>query len=101
LVAILICIGAKVSAAQNTKHPLSFGIQQPLNPLVCAALVLRIQAARREVREGEGMIMTEELTARMRVLRRLGYLDKEGLVTQKGHVSESESGVPCRVLQPP
>jgi hypothetical protein len=72
---------------------------------LASAFYESLQVARREVREGEGMIMKDELTARMRVLRRLRYLDDEGLVTQKGHVSMGATcirqrgnapGVDCR-----
>ncbi|KAK9840731.1 hypothetical protein WJX81_000998 [Elliptochloris bilobata] len=43
--------------------------------------------ARREAKRAQGLILADELKARRRVLRRLGYVDAEGLVTVKGRVA--------------
>lgn len=39
-----------------------------------------------EIKAAEGLILQKELKQRMRVLRRLGYMDESDIVTQKGHV---------------
>ena len=49
-----------------------------------------LQAAKREAKSAAGLILREELRARLRVLRRLGYVTQEGVVTLKGRV-----GLPC------
>ena len=46
-----------------------------------------MQAAKREAKAAAGLIMREELRSRQRVLRRLGYISQEGVVTLKGRVS--------------
>lgn len=43
-------------------------------------------ALSRDIKAKEGLILQKELQQRMRVLRRLGYIDESGIVTQKGHV---------------
>jgi len=45
------------------------------------------QASKREAKAAAGLILKEELRARQRVLRRLGYATSEGVVTLKGRVS--------------
>ena len=39
---------------------------------------------RREVKAAQSLIMKDELKARRRVLRRLAYVNDEGVVTDKG-----------------
>eukprot|EP00983_Pelagomonas_calceolata_P079449 1154670-Pelagomonas_calceolata.AAC.1 len=41
-------------------------------------------ASKREAKAAAGLILREELRARQRVLRRLGYVTSEGVVTLKG-----------------
>lgn len=43
-------------------------------------------AVAKEIKTAEGLILQKELRQRMRVLRRLGYVEDSGVVTQKGHV---------------
>lgn len=42
-----------------------------------------------DIKSAEGLILQKELKQRMRVLRRLGYIEESGIVTQKGHVRSS------------
>lgn len=51
------------------------------------ALASAARAARKELKAAQGLVLHEDLKARMRVLRRLGYIDAEGLVTAKGRVA--------------
>jgi hypothetical protein len=51
-----------------------------------AAVVHSLQL---DVEQAEGMILKTELSQRKRVLKRLGYLEAEGVVTRKGHVRAS------------
>mmetsp|Transcript_5957 Transcript_5957/g.15823 ORF Transcript_5957/g.15823 Transcript_5957/m.15823 type:complete len:1086 (-) Transcript_5957:281-3538(-) len=46
-----------------------------------------MQASKREAKAAAGLILREELRARQRVLRRLGYVTSEGVVTLKGRVA--------------
>ena len=39
-----------------------------------------------QVKDAEGLVLKKELQQRLRVLRRLGYLDDSGIVLKKGHV---------------
>ena len=50
-------------------------------------LSLQRKMAQRRVRDASGMIMREELSQRMRVLRRLGYISDDGVVKEKGKVA--------------
>ncbi|KAF5830217.1 NUC185 domain-containing protein [Dunaliella salina] len=52
-----------------------------------------MQASKREAKAAAGLILREELRARQRVLRRLGYVTPEGVVTLKGRLPEDL--VPC------
>lgn len=51
------------------------------------ALAAAARSARREAKAAAGVVLLDELKARSRVLRRLGYLDDDGLVTTKGRVA--------------
>lgn len=51
------------------------------------ALAAAARAAKREARAAAGLVLGDELQQRQRVLRRLGYVDGEGLVTMKGRVA--------------
>jgi hypothetical protein len=51
------------------------------------ALAAAARTARREAKAAAGLVLSDELKARQRVLRRLGYIDEEGLVTTKGRVA--------------
>lgn len=53
----------------------------------------------REIKAAEGLILEQELTQRMRVLRRLGYMDESGIVTQKGHVRFPQLCSCCRPVK--
>lgn len=39
-----------------------------------------------QVKDAEGLVLKKELQQRLRVLRRLGYLNDAGIVLEKGHV---------------
>ena len=43
-------------------------------------------SVRADIKAAETMILKEELKQRMRVLRRLGYISEDGVVSTKGHV---------------
>lgn len=48
-----------------------------------------VKLAKKEVKAARGLILQEDLKHRRRVLRRLGYVDEEGIVTLKvggGHI---------------
>ncbi|KXZ50647.1 hypothetical protein GPECTOR_15g331 [Gonium pectorale] len=51
-----------------------------------------VAAARREAKAAASLILKDELKARQRVLRRLAYVDEEGVVTVKGRVA---AGLSC------
>jgi superfamily II RNA helicase len=50
------------------------------------SLVAMAKGIKRNIEAAESMVLKDELRHRMRVLRRLGYLDPSGMVTKKGHV---------------
>ena len=50
------------------------------------ALEEEVAVLRREAKAAQSLVMRDELKARRRVLRRLGYLTSDGLVTAKGAV---------------
>uniref|UniRef100_A0A383W508 Helicase ATP-binding domain-containing protein n=1 Tax=Tetradesmus obliquus TaxID=3088 RepID=A0A383W508_TETOB len=50
-------------------------------------LAAAARAAKKELKAAQGLVLADELKARLRVLRRLGYLDGEGLVTAKGRLA--------------
>jgi hypothetical protein len=50
-----------------------------------------VQSLQLDVEQSEGMILKTELSQRKRVLRRLGYLEANGVVTRKGHVCSLQS----------
>lgn len=52
---------------------------QPVQALEAEAAVLRA-----EVKSAQMLVLRDELRSRRRVLRRLGYLTPDGLVTPKG-----------------
>ena len=47
----------------------------------------KVRLARKEVKAAQNLILQAELKARRRVLRRLGYVDSEGVVTVKGRAA--------------
>jgi ATP-dependent RNA helicase DOB1 len=51
------------------------------------ALAAAAKVARREAKAAAGLVLSEELKARQRLLRRLGYVDDDGLITAKGRVA--------------
>ena len=58
----------------------------------CELVAMR-KAAERQVRDAGEVVMRAELRSRQRVLRRLEYVDKEGVVLMKGHIAaEISSG---------
>lgn len=50
-------------------------------------LAVLVKLAKKEVKSAQNLILIDELKARQRVLRRLGYVDDEELVTMKGRVA--------------
>lgn len=50
-------------------------------------LAEKVRLARKEVKAAQSLILQAELKARRRVLRRLGYVDSEGVVTVKGRAA--------------
>lgn len=59
----------------------------PTHPSVLQAAGERVKVLKRELKAAQGLIMRDELKGRQRVLRRLGYMDSEGVVTLKGRVA--------------
>ncbi len=55
---------------------------QPVQALEAEAAVLRA-----EVKSAQTLVLRDELRSRRRVLRRLGYLTPDGLVTPKGELA--------------
>ncbi|EIE21291.1 antiviral helicase [Coccomyxa subellipsoidea C-169] len=51
------------------------------------ALASQVRVAKREAKSAASLILQQELKARRRVLRRLGYVDENGVVTLKGRVA--------------
>lgn len=50
-------------------------------------LAEKVRLARKEVKAAQNLILQAELKARRRVLRRLGYVDSDGVVTVKGRAA--------------
>ena len=50
-------------------------------------LAEKVRLARKEVKAAQNLILQSELKARRRVLRRLGYVDSDGVVTVKGRAA--------------
>ncbi|KAJ9531553.1 hypothetical protein QJQ45_014979, partial [Haematococcus lacustris] len=78
--------------AQLLAHPLAREEGGRLQARLAAAqqavvLEQAVQAAKREARAAASLVLKEDLRARLRVLRRLGYVDKEGVVSLKGRVA--------------
>ena len=61
-----------------------------------------IRAAKRNVKAATGLILQEDLKSRRRVLRRLGFVDSDGLVTKKGRtaaeISTGDELVLCELI---
>ncbi len=75
----------RVAAHSLARRP---GVARRLGALQAKQeLAAAARAARREAKAAAGMVLGDELKARQRVLRRLGYMDEEGLVTTKGRVA--------------
>ena len=54
---------------------------------------MQVSIAKREAKVAQSLILKDELKSRQRVLRRLNYVDAEGVVTVKGKVGhEGVSG---------
>lgn len=47
----------------------------------------KARLARKEAKAAQSLILQSELKARRRVLRRLGYVDSDGVVTLKGRAA--------------
>lgn len=78
-------LDARIAAHPLAPHPAvaaRLGALQAKRALAAAA-----RAARREAKAAAGLVLGDELASRQRLLRRLGYLDDEGLVTTKGRVA--------------
>ncbi|GIL48638.1 hypothetical protein Vafri_5094 [Volvox africanus] len=79
-------------------HPLASSLSAPDLRARLGALQRRsaaeeaVAAARREVKAATSLILKDELKARQRVLRRLSYVDGEGVVTVKGRLA---AGLSC------
>ncbi|KAK3252649.1 hypothetical protein CYMTET_38064 [Cymbomonas tetramitiformis] len=72
------------------RHPLakSDSLQQRLDTLQAKRnLKHSIKMAKKEHKAATGMVMKDELKARNRVLKKLGYVDQEGLVQLKGQTA--------------
>ncbi|CAL8466224.1 g5760 [Coccomyxa elongata] len=50
-------------------------------------LAAQVRVAKKEAKNAASLILQQELKARRRVLRRLGYVDEDGVVTLKGRVA--------------
>ena len=50
-------------------------------------LAEKVRLARKEVKAAQNLILQAELKARRKVLRRLGYVDSDGVVTVKGRAA--------------
>jgi superfamily II RNA helicase len=48
------------------------------------ALEAEVKQLRREAKAAQSLVLKDELKSRRRVLRRLGYITDEGVVTDKG-----------------
>jgi ATP-dependent RNA helicase DOB1 len=61
-----------------------------------------VRAARKDVKTATGLILQEDLRSRRRVLKRLGFVDSEGLVTKKGRtaaeISTGDELVLCELI---
>ena len=55
--------------------------------MLLQALAEKARLARKEVKAAQNLILQSELKARRRVLRRLGYVDSDGVVTVKGRAA--------------
>ena len=51
------------------------------------ALAEKVRLARKEVKAAQNLILQQELRARRRVLRKLGFVDSNGIVTMKGRAA--------------
>lgn len=60
------------------------------------ALAAAARVARREAKAAAGLVLGDELASRQRLLRRLGYMDGDGLVTTKGRVAADLQVGPAR-----
>ena len=47
----------------------------------------KVRIARKEVKAAQNLILQQELKARRRVLRKLGFVDSSGIVTMKGRAA--------------
>ncbi|DBA84763.1 hypothetical protein WJX77_001199 [Trebouxia sp. C0004] len=73
-----------------TKHPLaaSSTLEERLTLLRHKQMVAeKVRLAKKEVKAAQNLILQAELKARRRVLRRLGYVDSDGVVTVKGRAA--------------
>lgn len=61
-----------------------------------------VRAARNDVKTATGLILQNDLRSRRRVLKRLGFVDSEGLVTKKGRtaaeISTGDELVLCELI---
>ncbi|KAL3145466.1 hypothetical protein ABBQ32_003293 [Trebouxia sp. C0010 RCD-2024] len=73
-----------------SKHPLasSTTLDERLTLLRHKQMLAeKVRLARKEVKAAQNLILQAELKARRRVLRRLGYVDSDGVVTVKGRAA--------------
>ena len=78
-------IEAQGDCRVNTSHKRS---PEPALRLSCVQMLAeKVRLARKEVKSAQNLILQAELKARRRVLRRLGYVDSEGVVTVKGRAA--------------
>ena len=88
------CLSSLASRIQIHKHVASmhteFGdrsMQELYCHTVLQMLAEKVRLARKEVKAAQNLILQAELKARRRVLRRLGYVDSDGVVTVKGRAA--------------
>ena len=82
----------KVAAVDGTvqRHPLcgAEGLDERITRFQRRhALLTEAAQARKEAKAAATMVAKDELKGRLRLLRRLGLLDKEGIVQLKGHIA--------------
>ena len=50
-----------------------------------------MRAAKRGIKAAQGLVLVDDLKARRKVLRRLGFVDSEGVVTLKARAAQHSS----------
>ena len=72
---------------------LAAALDSPCGPAGAQALDAEANQLRREVKAAQSAVLKDELKSRRRVLRRLGYVTDEGVVTDKGAVRPPPCGI--------